>query len=98
MSWQAHLFGNQGCRSLLNIRGNNLPQFTEIYPNFALFATLGGMNLDHDFVQESKLSEDQKKKVLTKNETLFSPNSGEDQKKEKKVFIKKGTLFSPEFN
>ena len=33
------------------------------------------MNLDYDFVQVSKLSEDQKKKVFTKNETLFSPNS-----------------------
>ena len=34
------------------------------------------MNLDHDFVQVSKLSEDQKiKKVFAKNGTLFSPNS-----------------------
>ena len=33
------------------------------------------MNLDQDFVQESKLSEDQQKKVFTKNGTLFSPNS-----------------------
>ena len=39
------------------------------------------MNLDHDFFQMSKLSEDQKKQVFTKNETLFSPTSGEDQKK-----------------
>ena len=38
------------------------------------------MNLDHDFVQVRKLSEDQKK-VFIKNGTLFSPNSGEDQKK-----------------
>ena len=38
------------------------------------------MNLDYDFVQVTKLSEDQKK-VFTKNGTLFSPNSGEDQKK-----------------
>ena len=38
------------------------------------------MNFDHDFVQVSKLSEDQKK-IFTKNGTLFSPNSGEDQKK-----------------
>ena len=37
---------------------NNL----EFYPNFALFSALGEMNLDHDFVQVSKLSEDQKKK------------------------------------
>ena len=35
------------------------------------------MNLDHDFFQESKLSEDQKK-VFTKNGTLFSPNSSGD--------------------
>ena len=38
------------------------------------------MNLDHDFVQVWKFSED-KKKVFIKNRTLFSPNSGEDQKK-----------------
>ena len=48
--------------------GDNL----QFYPNFALFSTLGGMNLDHDFFQVSKLSEDQKKKIFTKNGTLFS--------------------------
>ena len=53
------------------------------------------MNFDHDFFQVSKLSEDQKK-VFTKDGTLFSPNSGEEQKK-KKVFTKNGTLFFPEF-
>ena len=38
------------------------------------------MNLDHDFVQVSKLSEDQKeKRSLPKMEHF--PNSGEDQKK-----------------
>ena len=49
------------------------------------------MNLDQDFFQVSKLSEDQKiehffpqiqvktkKKMFTKNETLFSPNSSGD--------------------
>ena len=53
------------------------------------------MNLDQDFFQVSKLSEDQKKKkVFTRNGTLFSPNSGKDQKKKKrKVFNKNGTLF-----
>ena len=52
--------------------GDNL----QFYPNFALFSTLGGMNLDHDFVQVSKLSKNQKKtKFFTTNETLFSPNS-----------------------
>ena len=39
------------------------------------------MNLDHDFVQEWKFSEDQTKKVFIENRTLFSPNPGEDQKK-----------------
>ena len=46
------------------------------------------MNLDHDFVQVWKFSEDQKKA----NGTLFSPKSGEEQKK---LFIKDRTLFSP---
>ena len=36
------------------------------------------MNLDHDFVHVWKFSEDRKKNA---NRTLFSPNSGEDQKK-----------------
>ena len=36
------------------------------------------MNLDHEFVQVSKLSEEQKKKVFTKNGTLFFPNSSGD--------------------
>ena len=56
--------------------GDNL----QFYPNFALFSTLGGMNLDQDFFQVSKLSEDQKKGLHQKWNT-FSPNSGEDQKK-----------------
>ena len=50
--------------------GDNL----QFYPNFALFSTLGGMNLDHDLFQVSKLSEDQKK-GLHQKWTLFSPNS-----------------------
>ena len=41
--------------------------------NFALFLTLEGMNLDHDFVQVWKFSEYQKKKA---NGTLFFPNLG----------------------
>ena len=44
--------------------GNNL----QLYPNFALFSTLQGMNLDHDFFQVSKLSEEQKKRSLPKME------------------------------
>ena len=73
---------------MLSIKGDNL-QFCPI------FHIGGDENLDHDFVQVSKLSEDQKtehffpqiqvktkkKKVFTKNGTLFSPNSDEDQKK-----------------
>ena len=51
------------------------------------------MNLDHHFVQVSKLSEDQKRKVFNKTETLFSPNLGEDQKKKKKLHQKWNTFF-----
>ena len=36
-----------------------------------------------------------KKKVLIKNETLFSPNSSEDQKKEQKGLHQKRNTFSP---
>ena len=51
----------------------------QFYPNFALFSTLGGMNLDQDFFPVSKLSEDQKKKGFTRNGTLFFfPNSSTD--------------------
>ena len=32
--------------------GENL----QFYPNFALFSTLGGMKLDHDFFQQIKQS------------------------------------------
>ena len=90
-SWRAHLFGNQGCQSLLSIGGDNL----QFYPNFALFLTLGGMNLDHDFVQVSKLSEDPKKRSSPKMEHFFPPNSGENQKKkkEKKVLHQKRNTF-----
>ena len=50
------------------------------------------MNLDHDFFQVSKFSEDQKKGLRQKWTTFFSLSSGEDQKK---VFTKTGALFSP---
>ena len=60
--------------------GDNL----QFYPNFAQFSTLGEINLDHNFVQVSKLNDDQKKKkVFSKTGTLFLPNSGEDQKKKR---------------
>ena len=69
----------------------------QFYPKFALFSTLGGMSLDHDFVQVSKLSENQKKKIFTKNRTLFYPTSVKTKKKKekKRVFTKNGTLFPP---
>ena len=60
--------GEQGCRSSLSIGGDNL----QFYPNFALFSILGWMNLDHDFFQVSKLSEDQKKGLHQKKEN-FAP-------------------------
>ena len=53
--------------------GDNL----QFYPNFALFSTLGGMNVDQDFFQVSKLNEDQKKGLLRKWNT-FSPYSSTD--------------------
>ena len=46
----------------------------QFYPNFALFSTLGRMNLDHDFVQVSKLSKDPKKRSSPKVEHFFSRN------------------------
>ena len=67
----------QGCQSLLRIWGDHL----QFYPNFALFSTFGGMNLNHDFVQVRKLIEDPKKRSSPKMEHFFSPNPGEDQKK-----------------
>ena len=63
----------------------------QFYPIFALFSTSGGMNLDHDFAQMSKLSEDQKE-VFIKMGNVF-PNSGEDQKK---GFHQKLNTFFPQ--
>ena len=50
----------------------------QFHPNFALFSTMGRINLDHDFFQVSKLSEDQKKKSSPKKEHLFFLNSNGD--------------------
>ena len=47
--------------------GDNL----QFYPNFTLSSTLGGMNLDQDLFQVSKLSEDQKKGLHQKWNTFF---------------------------
>ena len=49
--------------------GDNL----QFYPNFALFTTLGRMKLDHDFVQVSKLREDQQNKGLYQKWNTFFP-------------------------
>ena len=49
------------------------------------------MNLDHDFVQVWKFSEDQKKKQMEH----FFPQI--QVKTKKKVFIKNRTLFLPKF-
>ena len=46
---------------------------------FPIFS-IGGVNLDHNFIQVSKLSEDQKKKIFGQDERLFSANSSEDQR------------------
>ena len=67
--------------------GGMICNFTLILPYFQHW---GGMNLDYDFVQVSKLSEDQKK-VFTKNGTLFFPKF---RCRQKKVFSENGTLFS----
>ena len=52
------------------------------------------MNLDHDFVQVCKLSEDQKKKCLHQKWNTFFPQI--QMKTKKNVFTKNGTLF-PQF-
>ena len=79
---------SQGCRSLLSIGGDNL----QFYPTFGLFSTLEEMNLDHDFVQVSKLSENQKKSSSPKREHFFPKFRWGP---EKKFFTKNGTLLSP---
>ena len=61
---------------MMSIGGDNL----QFYPNFALFSTLGGMKLDHDFYHVSKLSEDQRKRSSPKIEQFFL-NLSELQKK-----------------
>ena len=44
----------------------------QFYPNFALFSALERMNLDYDFFQVSKISEDQKKDLHQNWESFFS--------------------------
>ena len=52
------------------------------------------MNLDHDFVQESKLSEDQKKRLSPKMNTFFSQIQ---MKTKKKGLHQKRNTFFPRF-
>ena len=68
--------------------GDNL----QFHPNFALFSTLGEVNLDHDFVQVSKLSEDQKKRSSPKMEHFFPQIQVKTQKK---GLHRKWNTFSP---
>ena len=63
-----------------------LPQFCPIF-------NVGEMNLDHNFVQVSKLSEDQKKMFSPKMEH-FSQIKVKTKFK-KKVFTNNGKLFFP---
>ena len=67
----------------------------QFYPNFALFLTLGRMNLDHDFVQVSKLSEDPKKMSSPKMEHFFPQIQVKTKKKRKKDLHQKRNTFFP---
>ena len=69
--------------------GDNL----QFYPNFALFSTLGGINLDHDFFQLSKLSEDQKKRSLQNMEDLSLSEFRWRSKQKKGLHQKWSTFF-----
>ena len=68
--------------------GDNL----QFYPIFALLSTLGGMNLDQDFFQESKLSENQKDSFHQKWNTFF-PRIQVQTKKKKGVHRRWNTFF-----
>ena len=74
----------QGCRSprgigaVVQIFVEHWGDNSQFFPNFALFPTLGEMNLDQDFFQVSKLSKDQKKRSSPEMENFFSPNSSTD--------------------
>ena len=72
--------------------GDNL----QFYPNFALFSTLGGINLDHDFVQVWKFSEDQKKKRSSSKIEQFFPQI--QVKTKKKRSSTKIPHFFPQFS
>ena len=74
----------QRCRALLSIRGGYFALLPQFFPVF----DIGGMNLDHDFFQLSKVSEDQKKGLHQNRKSFFpefkccrptSSDSDEDQ-------------------
>ena len=68
-SYEYAMEGSKKIRNLPNI--SKIPGTNKCFSNnFGLFSTLGGMNLEHDFVQVWKFSEDQKKNA---NRTLFLP-------------------------
>ena len=67
-------------------------EFAILAQFFPIF-NIGGMNLDHDLFQVSKLSENQKKKVFTKNGTLFSLRT--QVKTKKKGLHQKWNTFTP---
>ena len=85
-----NLSGANLCRALGG--GENNLQF---YPNFALFSTLGGMNLDQDFFQVNKLSEDQTKGIHQKWNSFF-PRIQVKTKKKKRSSPEMEHFF-PEF-
>ena len=95
--WNSHF--HPVVRIFVEHWGNNL----QIYPNFALFSTLGGWTSTTIFSGEqikfhvSKFGwRPKKKKVFTVNGTLFFPQIRRRTKK--KVFTKNGTLFSSNSN
>ena len=69
--------------------GGIICNFTPILPYFEHW---GGMNLDHDFVQVSNLSEDQKKGLHQKRNSFFPQIQ---VKTKRKGFTNNGTLFFP---
>ena len=86
----ANITGQQWCRFILSIRGDNL----QCYSNFALFSTLGGMKLVHYFFTSANQVKT-KKKVFTKNWIVFVPKI-KRRPKIKKIFTENWRVFFPE--
>ena len=90
LNWRSNLnlyYWQQGCRSLLSIGGG-----LQFYPNFALFSTLWRWTSTMILFKWANQVKT-KKKVFTKNGTLFFPEFRWRLKK--KVFTKNGTHFFP---